>query len=113
MSISPDGSKVAYPAMTSNGNFGLWVRALNSLDAKLLPGTEGAFASDWSPDSRFIVFPVDGHLKKIDVRGGPPQTLTDIDQPFGAARGTVRGSSFSLTAECSAVERTGWSVKQR
>src|SRR5712691_9306057 len=31
----------------------------------------------WSPDSRFIAFGVGSQLKKIDVSGGPPQTLCE------------------------------------
>ncbi len=31
----------------------------------------------WSPDSRFIAFGVGSQLKKIEVSGGPPQTLCE------------------------------------
>ena len=32
----------------------------------------------WSPDGRFIAFDAGGKLKKLDVSGGPPQTLCDL-----------------------------------
>jgi len=79
MSLSPDGSQIVYPAETPTGTKGLWIRRLDSLQARVVPGTEGALLSDWSPDSRFIAFVVDSQLKKIDVNGGgPPQTLTTV-----------------------------------
>jgi Tol biopolymer transport system component len=80
MSMSPDGRMVAY---TSQGATGprLWVRALDTLEASVLPGTEGANIPDWSPDSRQIVFSAaDQKLKKIDVNGGRPQNLTTLVQ---------------------------------
>jgi Tol biopolymer transport system component len=55
----------------------LWVRSLDSLEAQALPGTDGGDFPFWSPDSRFIGFFAQGKLKKIDVAGGPAQTLCD------------------------------------
>lgn len=77
-SLSPDGTRIAYPAETANGTTTLWIRRLDSLTAHVLPGTEGALVSDWSPDGRSIVFGTDGFLKRIAVSGGPAQTLTRI-----------------------------------
>jgi serine/threonine protein kinase len=75
MSLSPDGTRIAYPALTPSGRIGLWVRRLDSLTPQFLTGTEGAFQNDWSPDGRFILFTVDQQLKKIEANGGTPQTL--------------------------------------
>jgi Tol biopolymer transport system component len=55
----------------------LWVRDLDSVAAHPLAGTEGAVNPFWSPDSRFVAFFAGGKLKKIDVSGGPAQTLCD------------------------------------
>jgi Tol biopolymer transport system component len=81
LSVSPDGNQIVYPVTTAAGTV-LWIRRLDSPDARVLQGTEGGAVSDWSPDSRFIVFASGGHLKKIDVNGGPPQTLTTHRSPF-------------------------------
>jgi eukaryotic-like serine/threonine-protein kinase len=88
MSLSPDGTRISYPAMTPSGRIGLWVRRLDSLTPQFLTGTEGALQSDWSPDSRFILFNVNQQLKKIEVSGGTPQTLT-------ATTGEVRRTAWN------------------
>jgi eukaryotic-like serine/threonine-protein kinase len=77
--LSPNGRILAFPAAGSDGVARIWVRALNSLEARPLSGTEFSMISScfWSPDSRFIAFDADLKLKKIDVSGGPPQTLCD------------------------------------
>jgi WD40 repeat protein len=54
----------------------LWVRVLGALTAEPLAGTEGASSPFWSPDSRSIAFVAQNTLKKVDVRGGPPVTLS-------------------------------------
>src|SRR5262249_5804314 len=74
IAVSPDGRYLAFTAVTG-GNVELWVRALDSSDARLLAGTQGAGLPFWSPDSRFIGFSAAGQLKKIEFTGGPVQTL--------------------------------------
>ena len=68
-SLSPDGGRLAFLAVV-NGKWGLWIRDLDVLDARLMPGTEGATHPFWSPDSRFLAFFAAGKLKKIEVAGG-------------------------------------------
>ncbi|MEQ1760493.1 MAG: protein kinase [Vicinamibacterales bacterium] len=75
LAVSPDGSRVAFLATAATGSSRLWVRALDTLTAQELPGTDGAAAPFWSPDSRFLGFFAEGTLKKIDVSGGPAVTL--------------------------------------
>jgi eukaryotic-like serine/threonine-protein kinase len=76
MALSPDGRRLAFVA-SSEGQYFLWVRSLDTLSAQALPGTEDASSLFWSPDSRFIGFFAGGKLKKIDATGAPPQTLCD------------------------------------
>ena len=77
IAISPDGRQLAFTARDTSAREMLWVRALDSLAAQALAGTEGAVFPFWSPDSRFIGFFAGGKLKKIEATGGPPQTLCD------------------------------------
>jgi len=74
--VSPDGRWLAFTAATG-GKDQLWVRALDGLMAQALPGTEGARHPFWSPDSRSIAFFAGVKLKKIEVSGGPVQTVCD------------------------------------
>jgi Tol biopolymer transport system component len=50
-----------------------------------LSGTDGASPPFWSPDSRSIAFFAGGKLKKIEVSGGPAQTLCDTGNGAGGA----------------------------
>jgi Tol biopolymer transport system component len=75
--ISPDGRLIVYVAHTGDADR-LWLRALDSLSARELPGTEGATYPFWSPDSRSIGFFAAGKLKRIDVSGGSPVALCDV-----------------------------------
>src|SRR5262249_3655913 len=85
MVISPDGQRLAFVA-TSAGKDLIWVRPLDSLSAQALPGTDGVFGPAgifWSPDGHSIGFFAGGKLKKIDVLGGPPQTVCDAPDARG------------------------------
>jgi eukaryotic-like serine/threonine-protein kinase len=81
--VSPDGSHLAFTATGSDGIPRLWVRALDSLEAYQLPGTESNLAGGhppfcWSPDSRFIAFDAGGKIKKVDILSGQPLPLCDL-----------------------------------
>jgi eukaryotic-like serine/threonine-protein kinase len=82
ISLSPDGRKLVYN--TTGQQSGLWVRSLDTVEPRLLPGTEGARSPFWSPDSRFIGFGVGNDLKKIEASGGPPQTLCTSPNQVGS-----------------------------
>jgi eukaryotic-like serine/threonine-protein kinase len=75
LAISPDGRLIAVAARTSPTMFAIYLRSMDDVDLKLLPGTEGGGAPFWSPDSRHLGFFADGKIKRIDVSGGPPQTI--------------------------------------
>jgi eukaryotic-like serine/threonine-protein kinase len=78
--LSPDGTRLLLlqsPVGNTPGR--LWLRRVDSLDARPIEGTEGISGIPfWSPDSSFIAFgTLDGKLKKIDIEGGPAQVLCD------------------------------------
>jgi Tol biopolymer transport system component len=77
--LSPDGRYLAFIARHGDdGKTRLWVRALESARARALPGTENAFRPFWSPDGQSLAFFADGRLKRINVAGGPAQTLATV-----------------------------------
>jgi serine/threonine protein kinase len=88
--VSPDGRHLAFAGTGSDGSLRLWVRSLDSLDARPLYGSEANLFTPffWSPDSRFLAFQAGGKLKKIDINGGPAQLLCDTsDFVVGGAWG--------------------------
>lgn len=76
ISLSPDGRKLVFAGAGDHDV--LWMRDLDKLQWRPLPGSEGGASPFWSPDSRFLAFGAGNQLKKIDVAGGPPQTLCTV-----------------------------------
>ena len=88
--LSPDGRTLAFSGFGSDGVTRIWVRSMDSLATRPLPGVEigpGAHFF-WSADSRDLAFQADGKLKKIDLSGGPAQIVCD-------APGNVVGGSWN------------------
>ena len=83
LAVSPDGRRIAFLAAGPDGTSRLWVRALDTLAAQALAGTEGASSPFWSPDSRALGFFAGGKLKKVDVSGGPALTVCDAPNNRG------------------------------
>jgi dipeptidyl aminopeptidase/acylaminoacyl peptidase len=90
--VFPNGRLISFEARDSAGRNMLWVRSLDSLDTRPLPGTENSAGFPgfpvWSPDSRFLAFEQQGKLKKVEVSGGAPQALCDYQGP-------LRGGAWS------------------
>ncbi len=105
--LSPNGKFIVFGAHGQDSPKALWVRAIDSLAAQRLQGTENAAFPFWSPDSRSIGFFGDGQLKKIAVGGGPATVLADAVNPRGGSwskEGTIvfspnfRGPLFRVDA---------------
>lgn len=88
--LSPDGRQLAFQAPGADGHNFVWVRALDSLEVHPLPGTENTLGPPvfWSPDSHFIAFQAGKQLKKVNISGGPPQTICETSV-------TVLGGAWS------------------
>lgn len=86
LALSPDGSRLVYAA-SSGSTQQLYLRAMDSPDAKPIPGTEGATGPFFSPDGEWIGFFAGGKLKKLPLSGGAPMILADAAQPRGATWG--------------------------
>jgi len=78
--LSPDGRQLAFAVTDSDGVSRLWVRSLDSLEARPLSGSESPEFPPffWSFDGRYIAFDAAGKLKKIDVFGGAAESLCDL-----------------------------------
>jgi len=78
--VSPDGIRIVFSAGNKRA---LFVRSLDSLVSRELPGTEDGHLPFWSPDGRYVAFFAGGKLKKTDLLGGRPVTLADVGSPPG------------------------------
>ena len=100
LAVSPDGRLLVFAA-TSDGKPQLWLRPLDAVSMRALPGTEDASRPFWSPDSRFIGFFANGRLKRIDIDNGSVRDLGPAASAGGAwsPEGTilfVRGPGSSV-----------------
>jgi Tol biopolymer transport system component len=89
MAVSPDGHWMVFPATGGDGVNRYWIRSLDSVEARPLAGTETAFVpAGWSADSRYVLFTALNaqQLKRVDIQGGPPQTLAN---PGGQLNGVA------------------------
>ncbi len=101
ITISPDGERLAFIGVASDGGRQLWVRAMSSLAAEPLPGTDRVESAFWSPDGRMLAFFAAGKLKKLDLKsGGVAQVIcnTPVGPEIGRAFGTWNSSGVILFA---------------
>jgi eukaryotic-like serine/threonine-protein kinase len=87
LALSSDGTHLAYVAR-QGGIQQIYLRAMDSLEAKPIPGTEGAIEPFFSPDGQWVGFFAAGKLMKISVSGGAALTLGDASGPRGASWGS-------------------------
>ena len=76
LALSPDGphwSMSAIQGVTQQ----LYLRAMDGLEAKPIPGTEGAVNPFFSPDGQWMGFFAGGKLRRSRSAAGAPVTLSD------------------------------------
>ncbi len=88
VAISPDGRQLAYVSARA-GRSQIYLRTVDRLEAKPIPGTEDGNGPFFSPDGRWLGFFAEREqrLKKVPLGGGAPLTVCDVAQ--------VRGASWS------------------
>jgi eukaryotic-like serine/threonine-protein kinase len=85
VAMSPDGRHFAYNTTT-----GVYLRALDTLASRLIPGTEAPLSNPvLSPDGDWLAYWSVGAqaLQKISIGGGAPVTIAAMAAPFGASWG--------------------------
>jgi Tol biopolymer transport system component len=91
LAISPDGRRIAYLAVKpESGRVEIYVRELEALEARPIPGTEGPNIGLWnpffSPDGESIGYVVPGRgLISAGIDGRPPIKIADGPDPFFGA----------------------------
>ena len=98
VALSPDGTQLAYPARQGRIQQ-LYLRPLEGLEAKPIPGTEGATGPFFSPDGKWVGFFAGGKLKKVSVSGGETLSLCDAPDPRGASWGSGGMIVFAPTRD--------------
>ena len=110
--ISPDGRTLVFTAVDSIGTSRLWLRPLDGLAARPVPGTERGDGPFWAPNSRSLGFFAEGKLKTIRLADGAVQSLCDAPDPRGATWGrqglilfapTAAGGLFTVTEDGGAI----------
>jgi serine/threonine-protein kinase len=84
--LSRDGSRMVYVGPDTAGGSQLWLREMNSLTARPLPGTSDALAPFLSPDAELVAYftGIPGDLRVVSVNGGPSLTVVrDSATPWG------------------------------
>ena len=101
--LSPDGQQLA---VVAGGQ--IWVRPLDSLQARAVTGTEGGTYPFWSPDGNSIGFFAGNELRRIPRDGGIAQKLCDAPVGRGGAWSPAGTIVFSGgNGELSRVEDRG------
>jgi eukaryotic-like serine/threonine-protein kinase len=83
--LSPDGRQLAFDATGADGTSSIYIRPLDSLQARRLPGTESTDWPFWSPDSQHIAFFTGEKLRAIDVSSGTIETICDTVKEGGGS----------------------------
>jgi serine/threonine-protein kinase len=88
LAISPDGQRIAYfSRKPENDNVELYVRELDALEARVIPGTEvspqpGTMNPFFSPDGKSIGFNALGRgVVSVAIDGRPSVKVMDMPQP--------------------------------
>jgi Tol biopolymer transport system component len=97
LAVSPDGSQLAYVASDSQHGRRIFLRPLSALDARPIPGTEGANSLFFSSDGRSLAFFAQDKLKRVELAGGTAVSICDVS-PGAHFSGTWgRGGNILFT----------------
>ncbi|MDQ6707207.1 MAG: protein kinase, partial [Acidobacteriota bacterium] len=81
--VSPDGTRLAFVGVGTDGISKLWVRTFSAGSAQQLNGTDGARLPFWAPDSRRLGFFAGGKLNTMDVANGAVRILCEAPNSRG------------------------------
>ena len=85
--VSPDGKTLAFVASTAEGQSQIWIRPIDSLQARPLLKTESPREPFWSPDSQSIAFFAEQKLKRTNIATGITTVICDSGVYWSGAWG--------------------------
>lgn len=80
----------------------IWIRHLDSWDARAVEESQRGVIPFWSPDSRWLAFGRGKKLLKVPATGGRPVLITEADGAFSMVAGgawSIDGQIFFSTAD--------------
>jgi serine/threonine protein kinase/Tol biopolymer transport system component len=81
--LTRDGQTIAYVTQQGTDDPLLYLRDLNSFEARPVPGSKGARQPFFAPDGKWVAFFAQGQLQKAEVAGGAPVRLAEAGNPMG------------------------------
>jgi serine/threonine protein kinase len=75
--LSPDGTRLAFVTIGSDGKQNLWIRTMSSTAGQQLGGTEDAQYPFWSADSGSIGFFADHRLKTVNLNSSEVRVVCE------------------------------------
>ena len=105
--VSPDGRRLAFAASRSGAPPELYVRHLEDLEARAIPGSQFAQQPFWSPDGQFLGFFARGALMRVALDGGVPVTITRVP---GEPKGGAWGRDGTIIFSPAQIESGLWKV---
>jgi Tol biopolymer transport system component len=93
-SVSPDGRTLVFNVANPTLGFRYWIHSFETGETKPITRIGSTNSSQfWSPDSQFMAFAEGGQLKRMDMAGGPADTICPLPSSFGGgswgADGTI------------------------
>ncbi len=101
LAISPDGTRLVYVGELDNRDTGLYMRSMDGLQFKPIPGTRNAHNPFFSPDGQWVGFFTEKQLKKVSLTGGEPLTLLENILFGDAAFGSWANDGTIVFSVCS------------
>ncbi len=100
--VSPDGAMIAYVDRDR-----VWLRRLDSFDAREVADSAQGLIPFWSPDSQWLGFAREDKLLKVPISGGRPTAITKAPgafSPVGGAAWSRNGRIYFSTGDTGILE---------
>ena len=100
--VSPDGAMIAYVDQDR-----VWIRRLDSFDAREVADSEQGIIPFWSPDGHWLGFAREDKLLKVPASGGRPVIVTKapgVFSPVGGAAWSRDGRIYFSTGDTGILE---------